>query len=409
MNIASEVTERDLCISCGTCEQICPHNAISYKFYNGLFIPEIDKDNCTNCGLCTKVCPSYKNDLSNYTKDNIFTGTYRATYSARSNDRDILMNSSSGGIITNIIIKLLSDGYYQNAAVVYYDKFEGQANYTITKDIEVVKKAAKSKYIPVSVKNILEYLKESPSSPLIVVATSCQIYAIKQFCKVKRINIDTILFLGLFCEHTLNYNIFNYYTNIYGDYDKLYFRSKYKNGWPGDTELVIDNKQYIVDRRVRMALKPIFKNNRCRNCFDKLNVQADICFGDHYVKGEGSFNGLSSVIVRTKQGEIAYDSLKGVVTNKVANFSDIAESQHIFGLEKEYARAMLINKNMYKNQPYVSDFKIDVKSEKDEYSLLRIGATAQTYEDFINISKMIRKKPIISRVISRLRIIYNKL
>jgi NAD-dependent dihydropyrimidine dehydrogenase PreA subunit len=44
----------DECISCGSCEPICPVNAISEggsKF-------EIDPDTCIDCGSCAEVCPT---------------------------------------------------------------------------------------------------------------------------------------------------------------------------------------------------------------------------------------------------------------------------------------------------------------------------------------------------------------
>lgn len=43
----------DECISCGTCADECPVEAIS----EGGDIYEIDQDICTQCGNCVDVCP----------------------------------------------------------------------------------------------------------------------------------------------------------------------------------------------------------------------------------------------------------------------------------------------------------------------------------------------------------------
>lgn len=44
----------DKCISCGTCAEVCPVEAISAgdTQYN------IDPDTCISCGSCASVCPN---------------------------------------------------------------------------------------------------------------------------------------------------------------------------------------------------------------------------------------------------------------------------------------------------------------------------------------------------------------
>ena len=43
----------DDCISCGTCAEGCPVNAISEG--DGKYV--IDEDACIECGACASVCP----------------------------------------------------------------------------------------------------------------------------------------------------------------------------------------------------------------------------------------------------------------------------------------------------------------------------------------------------------------
>lgn len=43
----------DECISCGSCEAVCPMDAIS----EGDEKYEIDPEICTDCGRCVEVCP----------------------------------------------------------------------------------------------------------------------------------------------------------------------------------------------------------------------------------------------------------------------------------------------------------------------------------------------------------------
>ena len=44
----------DKCISCGTCESVCPVGAISEG--DGKY--NIDPDTCISCGSCASVCPN---------------------------------------------------------------------------------------------------------------------------------------------------------------------------------------------------------------------------------------------------------------------------------------------------------------------------------------------------------------
>lgn len=43
----------DKCIACGTCESVCPVEAISAGD-----IYKIDSDTCISCGSCASVCPN---------------------------------------------------------------------------------------------------------------------------------------------------------------------------------------------------------------------------------------------------------------------------------------------------------------------------------------------------------------
>lgn len=44
----------DKCVNCGTCEPLCPVNAISEKDDKRV----IDEDTCISCGSCAAECPS---------------------------------------------------------------------------------------------------------------------------------------------------------------------------------------------------------------------------------------------------------------------------------------------------------------------------------------------------------------
>ena len=54
-NVATLRLDRDACVGCGRCLEVCPH---------GVFAPEAgkvrigDRDACMECGACARNCPS---------------------------------------------------------------------------------------------------------------------------------------------------------------------------------------------------------------------------------------------------------------------------------------------------------------------------------------------------------------
>ncbi|MGB9630354.1 MAG: indolepyruvate ferredoxin oxidoreductase subunit alpha, partial [Thermodesulfobacteriota bacterium] len=47
-------TDKDSCIGCGQCSEICPVEAIKME----RDFPEVDEQWCIGCGVCSVVCPS---------------------------------------------------------------------------------------------------------------------------------------------------------------------------------------------------------------------------------------------------------------------------------------------------------------------------------------------------------------
>ena len=371
----------DLCTSCEICAAVCPKGAIVMEYKYGQFLPKINDEKCTKCGLCLKLCPGIDIDplklrqekISNH----IIDGNYLESYTAYSNDPEIRRNSASGGLITTLIIELIKNKQLDAAFVLDFDKFDGKpARLKATSNINEIINAAKSKYIPASVYNVINTLKKKDNRKYIIVGTPCQIYGIKKFVKKFKISEDNLIFLGLFCEKTLNFNIVQYFKDIYGKLNeqliKFEFRTKEKYGWPGNSKIYFDSgRDIIIDRKVRMQLKKYFQLNRCLFCYDKLNRLADISFGDCYVEGEDDFNGKSSVIVRTKKGEEIFDKYSYLFNLEEENIAKIKKSQHIIDKNEnlEFNKIFIKKYNLYPDS--FSDYIINNQNVKELVKLQR--------------------------------------
>ena len=353
-----ETVQLDLCTSCGVCKGVCPVNAIELTFKKGQFIPEIDESACIHCERCLHSCPGYEVDFKSFyekqnqdTPSNIYVGNIIASYVGWTRSALIRREGTSGGLISQMISTLLARNIYQKAFVVIFDKFTGeQAKAQIIQDSEQVLKAAKSKYIPVSIEEIVKYLPHrDEQEKIIVVGTPCQLHGLKKVFSPQQ--LDNVLLLGLFCQTTLNYNIISYYQDYYSspgsEVEHFNFRSKEKYGWPGYTKIKTKQGESIfINPRVRINLKPYFTINRCLFCIDKLNQFADISFGDCYSK-DGQKKGASHLIVRTPQGRDALDIVRNELYLKEIEEQDILESQRIDLKETNLKFASLLHHNIY--------------------------------------------------------------
>ncbi len=394
MSNIKEIVENDLCCSCHACTSICPVNAIVKTFNNGIYVPQIDDSLCVECGKCLKVCPSYQIDIDSiYKVLDLQEIKYKQSYIAYSLQENIRQCSTSGGVITTMVKHLLQSCNYEKAYLLEYEKFDGQAilkSYTNPEDIF---KTIKSKYVPASIELVVKDIKQNKFSHSIVVGTPCQLLAIKQTLKIYSVTDEDVLFIGLFCDRILNYNIYKYFENQYGQFSVFHFRDKKTGGWPGHTLIEQNETEITIDRSIRMGLKPYFQLNRCRYCVDKLNQLSDISVGDCYISGFDHYLGLSNVIVRTSQGENALKACKSVIHIEACSIDDIKRSQNIDSRRMNLLRNFY-SKSVYTNIPLslCNGIYFDSKQEKEEYAMLTLGANLDKYANNKSIDEHIIRK-----------------
>lgn len=337
--IVESTIEQGLCTSCGVCNVICPQNCIEYSLIKGQYLPQIDEKRCVSCGKCKDVCASPVVDFEDFSKttqevNDLITGDIIDIYNLASKNYDILREATSGGAVTTIVEYLLNNNIYDIAFLIdtfQYDHFITTEPFWFNKKIA---KSQKSRYISVSHQKMLQYACENYNKKIIVIATSCAIHTIENFIKINQLNREKFLFLGLFCDRTLNYNVFEYFKNISSKkklLKNLYFRTKEKSGWPGNVKLeYTDGTFQFLNAEERMVVKDYFQLERCLYCLDKLNRDADISFGDNYT---GDYMdkeaGENTVIIRTTLGKNIFQITNDLFHLKKINKQILRESQHL--------------------------------------------------------------------------------
>lgn len=305
----SSVVENNLCISCGICAGVCPKKCISSTFEAGSYKPTIDEKSCVNCGLCHKVCPGKSADYVTPYKDkipNIFFGRFKKCLAAQIKDKELLAQTTSGGVLTKLIENLLRDKIYDAAFLVdtyNYDEEIFTNLYTSESDFT---NTPKSRYLTVNQSRAVRYMLENRDKKLILVGTSCFIQGVLNVIAQFKLNRKNYFLAGLFCDKTMNYNVWNYF-KAFDKIDKLFFRTKEAKGWPGVVGVEKKGKKIFLPRELRLRMKDFFCVERCRYCLDKLNQFADISFGDNYCKTPlpkemDSKAGTSCLIMRTNLG-----------------------------------------------------------------------------------------------------------
>ena len=303
------IVEQHLCHSCGSCFASCGHDCISYKSsVGGYYFPEIDYDKCTSCTLCYDVCPGdhFKEPLKDQTTNDPFVGEMLSLSVGKATDNTIFKNSQSGGAVTAILKYLLDSG--QIAAAVVTEMDMSSPSYSKAKIVTSAKdliKAQKSKYVPTTINALIPEIMKIEGN-VALVGLSCHMHGLENLLTIKKKLKNKIIRIGLICESVMTQTSVKYFSQGLQT-EKIrnfVFKDKLENGYPGDMAVVSDSSKKIIHRRHRLLMKDFFTPARCRLCFDKMNIYADIVVGDpHGITGIDRKNGESLVIGRTPDGE----------------------------------------------------------------------------------------------------------
>lgn len=270
-----------------------------------------------------------------------------------------------GGIVTQLVTKLLEDKIYDSVFVVgsyCHKKVTCAEKFS---NVEDLKNIPKSCYVMVSHENTLKYMRMNKENKIIIVATPCVGHGLINVIDLLKLNRDNYLLIGLFCDKTMTNEVFDYFEYVFGcgnkKLDKIHFRTKEVGGWPGGVRLFWKNGSCTdLPNRERTQVKEYFQPEGCLYCLDKVNYLADISVGDNYIEESSNNKGTSSVILRSMIAMHIWARYKQYFISNNETEKNIFFSQ---GLERRKDNATYVK---YKGIHYILPDNI-MPEEKNQY------------------------------------------
>ncbi|WP_320040576.1 Coenzyme F420 hydrogenase/dehydrogenase, beta subunit C-terminal domain [uncultured Desulfobacter sp.] len=328
-----DVVKNNLCIGCGICSY--DKNIIEFKYskFLGIDYPLLDNNNNYNSG--TLVCPgkgyeiiNKANKLYGGSNYSIELGYVHKCYASHSNNRKILKNASSGGVMTELLIYLLEKKIVDKVAVTkfIYTNQGPRTKTFLTNDINKIIESQGSKYCPVNVSNVLTEIKHEEGR-IAYLGTPCQIAGIRQIQEIDEDFKNTIIFtIANFCGGFKNHNNIRKlscrHSINYKQIKKLRFRG---GGQPGSMIIEDNSNRFEVQYPDYTGYTGYSKLLRCQFCIDATGELADFALGDAWLEPYISDpNPWSVIITRNNAATKIIENMKNA---KIITSNSITERQ----------------------------------------------------------------------------------
>ncbi len=346
-----------LCMQCGTCAGVCPHDAVAMRWSLALgWLPQVDAARCTDCGTCLAVCPGGGLDFARaawWRAANEgapapdFLGPWRGLWFGWATDEQTRYRGASGGVATVILSGALADGLADAAVVVRPAPDNALAmEPLIARSAQEIAGCRGSKYNMVALNVALREVLARPGR-YAVAGLPCHVQGLRLAQRRdQRLRERVALILGIFCAHSAEPRATALSARRLGLDPAELVAVRYRGpGWPGGLRLetrdgVVREQPYPdYDDGGVLALTP----PRCRLCPDGLAELADISVGDAWLDRFEGTPGVSDVIARTPAGEALVKRLTGRgLTLIPAGPCEMLRSQHdTHGLKRSVWRGRL--------------------------------------------------------------------
>lgn len=303
------------CNGCGLCSIVCPKQCIEMKEkHNGFLYPHVNKKDCIGCDLCIKKCPEY----SFIAREKV-----KQVYAAKTRDRKLITESTSGGIFGELAKSILdAGGVVYGAAYVDVDVVRHQR----ISNISELYKLSGSKYVQSEISSVYPMIKEDLLSAKNVLfsGTGCQIAAIRNYLPK---DFNNLICVEVVCHGVPAPGLFKKYIKWLSQKGnasvlKYQFRSKCErptgehSKYYYETSKGLNSGYSYEDPYYGSFLCGSILRNSCYKCNFKGRLRSgDITIGDFWgiEKTNSKINtdsGISLVMINTEKGNRIFAPLK---------------------------------------------------------------------------------------------------
>jgi len=322
-NLKEEVVNSGLCTGCGTCVGVCTAHAISMDYKADEPEP-ILTGKCVDCGMCYDVCPGKYIPLPELDKEflgkerdfeNDHLGVYRYCGRGYAKNDDIRSISSSGGMISSLLICALEEKIIDAVILAGWRKDKPwRCEPYIATTPEEVMKALRTGMMVVSNNELLcEAVMKRGYNKIGIVGCPCHVHGIRklqQGGKPKKIANSIKLVLGLFCAACYYWEGTRHLLQEFGKIKdiKSIKAMDYRGGqYPGGLEVLTqDGKIRFIaskhDYTWHLFGPASYKRDRCLMCVDFSAELADVSCGDIFQDIGYKDRRWVATISRTKTG-----------------------------------------------------------------------------------------------------------
>lgn len=314
----TKICNKDKCTGCMVCINVCKFGAIEQGVDGeGFNVPKIINDKCTECGMCIKKCPSNKKVHKNRPEK---------VYAGWSTDNKIRMNSTSGGVFSEISKYIIN-----NHGVVYGCGMDGEniakhIRITTNKELSVLRG---SKYVQSQTlgvyKSVCEDLKSGKK--VLFSGTGCQVAALKNYLEKDYMNLITIDVLchGVPSPKILSEYLMKKQKEFESTIKNVYFRDK-SYGWNDFSMKILFNNGKVYkkityrDKYIRGFLDEYFLRKCCHTCaYTGVERVSDFTLADYWgyrsqvYEDYDDNKGVSMILINTTKAESILNNLTGIV------------------------------------------------------------------------------------------------
>ena len=319
-NLKNEV----MCYGCRACEHICPKSAITMaENKEGFIYPLLDKELCVECGICERACPYSKTDGMS---------SPIAVYAAQHKDKEVLQDSSSGGMFSALAEYALSLGGLVCGSV--FDE-NLRAIHILSDNPTDVMRMRGSKYVQSDLCGVYPEIRTAlgEGRTVLFTGTPCQVDGLKRYLGKPYENLLTV---DLICHGVPSPKLLFDFLSSRSDKKKitdLKFRDKRRNGWRSAGSVTVNGRVKTISPFNQSYYQLYYlQNNVSRTCcyeckYATSDRVGDLTIGDYWnirdvLPGVNADGGFSAILVNTENGKRALDAIRHKLVLHETSLSD---------------------------------------------------------------------------------------